>query len=87
MKFLISALQLIPVVLAAIRAVEEHVVITGVGKQKLTFIQQVVQAVYEVAGELVKELPNAKALEIVTRIVSAGVDLFNKLGVFQKSGN
>ena len=50
----------------------------------LELVRQVIAAVYEVADDIVKDLPAAKALDLVTKIVNAGVSVFNRLGVFSK---
>ena len=86
MNLLLSILKIVPVVLEVLKAVEQHAPVSGAGKDKLAFVQQVIAATYDVAGDLIKDLPGSKALEIVTRIVQAGVDLFNKVGVFKKAG-
>jgi len=84
MNTLILALKLIPVILSTIKGIEEIIPEGGKGKDKLELVRQVIAAVYEVADDLVKDLPAAKALDLVTKIVNAGVSVFNRLGVFSK---
>lgn len=76
MKTLIMLLQLIPSIIAAVRAAEDFVPIPGQGKSKLDFVLGVITDVYEGAKDLIPG---------VIKIISRVVDLGNLTGVFKSS--
>lgn len=76
MKTLIMLLQLVPSIIAAVKAVEEFVPLPGQGKTKLDFVLGVITDVYEGAKDLI---PN------IIKIIARVVDLGNITGVFKST--
>lgn len=69
-------LQLIPIILEIIKAVEAQIPESGMGKEKLQFIKDV----------LISTIPKVEEiLGVVEKIVSSAVTLYNSTGVFKKS--
>lgn len=69
-------LQLIPIILEIIKAVEDQIPESGMGKEKLQFIKEV----------LMSAIPQVEEIwSMVEKIVSSAVTLYNSTGVFKKS--
>jgi hypothetical protein len=85
MKSLLLILQLFPVMLAGVRALEETIPLPQSGKQKLDLVLDVVKTAYESSAELQKEFAWDKLAGVVVTIVGKIVGTLNALGVFKKS--
>ena len=82
MKTLLTILQLLPAVIAAVQAVEEAFPVAGQGKKKLDLILDVIRAVYDGGTGLRKEFSWDKLVGIIIPIVNKVVALFNAFGLF-----
>lgn len=69
-------LQLIPIILEIIKAVEAQIPESGMGKEKLQFVKDVLMSTIPQVEEI---------LGMVEKIVSSAVTLYNSTGVFKKS--
>jgi hypothetical protein len=76
MNTVIIILQLIPALIAAMRAIEEAIPGQGQGEQKLSAIRQILESVDSGAT---KYWPQIQA------VIGVLVGLFNKAGVFKTS--
>lgn len=75
MNTVITILNLIPAIIAALKAIEEAIPGTGQGEQKLAAVRQVL----EIAdGSIAKLWPQLQ------QVISVLVNLFNTTGVFKK---
>lgn len=75
MNTVITILNLIPAIIAALKAIEEAIPGNGQGEQKLAAVRQVL----EIAdGSLAKLWPQLQ------QVISVLVNLFNTTGVFKK---
>jgi hypothetical protein len=82
MKKLIAVLKLFPVILAAVRAVEEAIPLPGQGSKKLDLILDVVKTVYDGGNEIARDFSWDKLVAIVVPMIAKIVDLHNQLGLF-----
>ena len=82
MKKLIAILKLFPVILAAIRAVEEAIPLPGQGRKKLDLILDVIKTVYDGGNEIGRDFSWDKLVAIVVPMIAKIVDLHNQLGLF-----
>lgn len=85
MNTLITALKLLPLVLAAVKAVEEAIPLPGQGKRKLDLVLDVIKSAYEASTGLSKEFSIEKLITLVVPMINQIVALHNALGLFQKS--
>jgi hypothetical protein len=88
MNTLFAYLKLLPLVLGAVKALEDALPIPGQGKAKLGAILAVVQTAWETEEAVRDDLKGFtvdKLVGIVTKIAGAVVAAFNALGVFRKS--
>lgn len=85
MNMLLTALKLLPLVLAAVKAVEEAIPLPGQGKQKLDLVLDVIKSAYEASTSLSKEFSIEKLIILVVPMINQIVALHNALGLFQKS--
>lgn len=75
MKTLIAVLQLLPVIIDAVKALESAIPLPGKGKDKLDTILGIVS---DVAGDVTSLIP------AITATIARVVALFNKTGLFGK---
>jgi len=68
--------QILPILIDLIRSIETVLPETGIGKQKLQFVRELIQSV---APELLDNWPT------IEKVVATVVSLFNQLGFFKKS--
>lgn len=77
-------LQLVPIIIGAIRAIEDVMPESGLGSAKLTAIRLAIEAGYEsvqdVLGAFGDVWPRIEAL------VKSLVEKFNEIGLFKRSG-
>jgi len=85
MNTLLIALRLLPVVLAAVKAVEEAIPLPGQGKKKLDLVLDVIKSAYDASTDLAKEFSSEKLVSLVVPMINQIVALHNALGLFQKS--
>lgn len=85
MNTLITALKLLPLVLAAVKAVEEAIPLPGQGKQKLDLVLDVIKSAYDASTSLSKEFSIEKLIALVVPMINQIVALHNALGLFQQS--
>jgi hypothetical protein len=85
MNTLLIVLKLLPVLLVAIKAVEEAIPLPGQGKVKLDLVLDVIQSAYNASTELAKEFSFEKLVTLVVPMINQIVALHNALGLFQKS--
>ena len=70
-----TVLQLIPTILVIIKAVEAQIPVSGMGKEKLASLKNVLETVYPQVVEM---------WDMVEKIITAAVSLYNATGVFKK---
>jgi hypothetical protein len=83
MNTLLLTVQLLPLLLECVRAVESAIPVPGQGKRKLDFVLDTLKAAYdgsvELRGRFTWEGLVAVVLPLITRIVN----FHNELGLFQ----
>jgi hypothetical protein len=85
MKTLLAILKLFPLVLAAVRAIEEAIPLPGQGKKKLDLVLDILKTAYDGGPDLAKEFTWEKLVALVVSMITRIVGLHNELGLFQKS--
>ena len=85
MKKLIAIFKLFPVILAAVRAVEEAIPLPGQGRKKLDLILDVVKTAYDGGSDLAHQFSFDKLVAIIIPIITKIVNLHNELGLFSQS--
>ena len=75
MNYIVTIFQLVPAIIAALKAIEEAVPGTGQGEQKLAAVRGMIEAVY---GSYKNLWPQ------IAGVVTVLVNLFNSTGVFKK---
>jgi len=86
MNTVLIILKMLPVVLTAIRAVEEAIPLPGQGRKKLDLVLDILRTAYD--GGVVdaaRDFSWQKLVTIVVPMIARIVDLHNELGLFQKS--
>jgi hypothetical protein len=83
-KFL-TILKLFPVILGAVKAVEDAIPLPGRGKKKLDMVLNVVQLAYEGSAELSQSFSWDKLVAVVVPMIGNIVDVHNELGLFSKA--
>ena len=84
MNILLIILQIFPLVLAAVQAVEQAIPLPGQGNKKLELVLDVVKSGFDASADLAKQFSWQKLLTVVVPMVARIVDLHNALGLFQK---
>jgi len=85
MSTLLIILRIFPLVLAAIRSIEEAVPLPGQGKKKLDLVLDILRTAYDGGMEVAKDCSWEKLVTIVVPMITKIVGLHNELGLFQKS--
>ncbi len=75
-------IQLLPVVIEAIKAVEAAVPQGGQGTQKLEMVRGILQSAYDVAGNL--EATFDQLWPVLRSAISGVVSVYNAAGTFKK---
>lgn len=83
MKTLISYLQLFPIILGAVKALEEALPLPSIGKQKLDLLLSIVEAAYNAEQSIQKEIPWTQIESVVKNAVSLIVTALNGMGLFK----
>ena len=79
-----TILKLFPVVLGAVKAVEESVSLPGQGQKKLDLVLDVVQQAYQSSAELASAFSWDKLVGVVVPMIANIVNVHNELGLFAK---
>jgi hypothetical protein len=85
MNTLLTVLKLLPLVLSAVKAVEEAIPLPGQGKKKLDLVLDVIKSAYDGRTDLTASFSYEKLVTLVVPMIARIVDLHNALGLFQKS--
>ena len=85
MKQLLIILQIFPLVLAAVQAVEAAIPIPAQGKQKLDLVLDVVKSGFDASADLSKSFSWDKLVAVVVPMIARIVALNNALGLFKTS--
>lgn len=75
-------LSLLPLILTAVKAIEEALPEGGQGAAKLALIRQTIEAGYGIANDVVVSFTNA--WPAIEKTVAAVVGLYNTAGAFKK---
>ena len=79
-----TILKLFPLVLTAVKAVEESIPLPGKGQKKLDLVLNVIQQAYNGSTELSQSFSFDKLVAVVVPMIGQIVDLHNQLGLFSK---
>ncbi len=85
MKTILAVLKLFPLILTAVRAVEEAIPLPGQGNKKLELVLDVLKAAYDASAELNGDLSWQNLVKVIVPMIEKIVAVYNALGVFQKS--
>jgi len=85
MKTLFLIMKLFPLLLSAVRAVEEAIPLPGQGKKKLALVLDILKSAYDAGDELLRELPWQRVVQIAEPMIAKIVAALNELGVFKNS--
>lgn len=85
MKTLISYLQLLPTILAAVKSLEEAIPLPMSGKQKLDLLIATVQTAYAAEQTIQKEVPWTQVESVVKSVAGVVVNALNVMGLFRHS--
>ncbi len=85
MKTILAVLKLFPLILTAVRAVEEAIPLPGQGNKKLELVLDVLKAAYDASAELSGDLSWQNLVKVIVPMIEKIVAVYNALGVFQKS--
>ena len=77
-------MQLFPLVLNAVKAVEQSIPLPGQGQKKLDLVLNVLKQAYDASTELSAHFSWDKLVAVVTPMITQIVSLHNDLGVFVK---
>lgn len=78
-----TILKIFPVVLGAVKAVEEAIPLPGQGKKKLDLVLDAVQQAYEGSTELSQSFSWDKLVAVVVPMIANIVNVHNQLGLFK----
>ena len=85
MNTLFAILKLLPLVLTAVKAVEEAIPLPGQGKKKLDLVLDILRTAYDGGPDVTREFNWEKLVTIVVPMITKIVGLHNELGLFQKT--
>ncbi len=85
MNTLLAVLKLFPLVLAAVKAVEEAIPLPGQGKKKLDLVLDVIKSAYDASTDLASSFSWQKLVALLVPMIDKIVALHNALGLFQQS--
>ena len=84
MNTLLLILKIFPLVLAAVKAVEEAIPLPGQGKKKFDLVLDVIKSAFDASTDLSASFSWPKLVSLVVPMITQIVDLHNALGLFQK---
>ena len=87
MNPLLIILQIFPLVLASVQAVEAAIPMPGQGKQKLDLVLDVVKSGFDASADLPKSFSWEKLVGVIVPMIAKIVALHNALGLFQQSAS
>jgi len=76
MKNVLLVLQIVPAIIAVVKALEEAAGQAGIGKEKLATVRQILEVAYDGVSEI---------WPYVEKIIGVVVGFFNAVGVFKKA--
>lgn len=86
MNTLLIVLQMLPLVLDAVRAVEQAIPLPGQGKKKLDLVLDILRSAYDGGVvDVARDFSWQKLVAIVVPMITRIVDVHNELGLFQKT--
>ena len=86
MNTLLIVLQMLPLVLGAVRAVEQAIPLPGQGKKKPDLVLDILRTAYDGGVvDVARDFSWQKLVTIVVPMIARIVDLHNELGLFQKT--
>lgn len=85
MKTLLLIFRLFPLLVSAVKAVEEAIPLPGQSKRKLDLVLDTLKSAYDAGDELLREFPWQKVVQIAEPMIAKIVAALNELGVFKKS--
>ena len=85
MKTLLLIMNLFPLLLSAVKAVEDAVPLPGQGKKKLDLVLDVLKSAYDAGDDLLKSFAWDKVVQIAIPMITKIVAALNDLGVFKQS--
>jgi hypothetical protein len=85
MSTILIILKIFPLVLGAIRSIEDAIPLPGQGTKKLDLVLDILRTAYDGGMEVAKDCSWEKLVTIVVPMITRIVDLHNELGLFQKS--
>ena len=84
MNTLFTIMKLLPLVLSAVKAIEEAIPLPNQGKKKLDLVLDVIQSAYDQSPDLTKSLSWPQLVSILTQMIGKIVGVHNELGLFDK---
>ncbi len=85
MKNILLVLRLLPLILAAVKSVEDAIPLPSQGRKKLDLVLDVIQQAYDASDELSRSFTFERLVAVVVPMIGKIVDLNNELGLFKKS--
>ncbi|OFW00554.1 MAG: hypothetical protein A3G20_03685 [Acidobacteria bacterium RIFCSPLOWO2_12_FULL_59_11] len=85
MKTLLLIMNLFPLLLSAVKAIEEAVPLPGQGKKKLDLVLDIVKSAYDAGDDLLKGFAWDKVVQVAIPMITRIVASLNDLGLFKKS--
>jgi len=85
MNSVLTILRVFPLILAAVKAVEDAIPLPGQGRKKLDLVLDVLKQAFDASEELSRAFTFEKLLTVVVPMIAKIVELNNALGLFQKS--
>ena len=85
MNSVLIILRVFPLILAAVKAVEDAIPLPGQGRKKLDLVLDVLKQAFDASEELSRAFTFEKLLAVVVPMIAKIVELNNALGLFQKS--
>ena len=85
MKTLLLIMNLFPLLLSAVKAVEEAVPLPGQGKKKLDLVLDILKSAYDAGDELLRSFAWDKVVQVAIPMITRIVASLNDLGLFKKS--
>jgi hypothetical protein len=82
-KTILAVLKLFPLVLEAVKAVEQAFPLPGQGRKKLELVLDIVKTAYETGTELAHEFAWEKLVGLLAPMIAKIVGAHNALGLFQ----
>jgi nucleotide-binding universal stress UspA family protein len=86
MNTVLIILKMLPVLMTAVRAVEEAIPLPGQGKKKLDLVLNILRTAYDSGVvDVARDFTWERLVNIVVPMIARIVDLHNELGLFLKT--